>query len=161
MRRHGLDHLQTSDAGRAWEAVGRLDGNGQGFCTGALIAQDLVLTAAHCLYDRHTKERIDHSTIEFRSGWRSGCASAYRFVRRAVVHPDYVYDRAASSERVSKDVALHELQRPTRNTTVVPLEIAAHPRKIRWVSSHTHATEPMRRRYKRSVRSWHASKGCW
>jgi hypothetical protein len=41
-----LQPMETSDAGRGWEAVGRLDVDGEGFCTGALIAPDLVLTAA-------------------------------------------------------------------------------------------------------------------
>ena len=34
---------------RQWQAVGRID-TGPGFCTGTLIAADLVLTAAHCLF---------------------------------------------------------------------------------------------------------------
>ena len=53
-----LKSLETTDAGRDWEAVGRLDRKGEGFCTGALIAPDIVLTAAHCLYDRDTMEQI-------------------------------------------------------------------------------------------------------
>ena len=35
-----LQRMDTLDAGRKWEAVGRLDVNGEGFCTGALIAPD-------------------------------------------------------------------------------------------------------------------------
>lgn len=115
------------DAG-AWEAVGRLDIGGTGFCTGALIAPKLVLTAAHCLFDRETKKQIDHSKVQFLAGWRNGRAGAYRDVRRAVVHPDFVFDGAVSSDRVRYDLALLELQQPIRNTTIEPFSTAAKPR---------------------------------
>lgn len=124
-----LQSLDTTDAGRQWEAVGRLDINGVGFCTGALIAPNLVLTAAHCLYDKTTKARIRPERMEFLAGFRNGRASAYRFIKRAVVHPGYVFDGQVTSQRVRNDVALLELQRPIRNTTVIPFETAQRPRK--------------------------------
>jgi len=123
-----LRRLETQNDGRAWEAVGRLDIGGQGFCTGALIAPNLVVTAAHCLFNKDTKVRIDHSSVEFLAGWRNGRASAYRGVRRAVVHPSYVYDGSTTSNRVRNDVALLELDRPIRNTQVTPFETASRPR---------------------------------
>ncbi len=124
-----LERLDTTDAGRDWEAVGRLDIKGAGFCTGALIAPDLVLTAAHCLFDTGSKQPVAPETIEFLAGWRNGRASAYRNVRRAVVHPDYRFEGDDASDRVRNDVALLELQHPIRNTTVIPFETAPDPAK--------------------------------
>jgi V8-like Glu-specific endopeptidase len=125
----GLTALNTGDDSRGWEAVGRLDIDGRGFCTGALIAPDLVLTAAHCLFEKSTGERIDHSKIEFLAGWRNGRASAYRWVKRAVTHPEFSYQGEIAADRVRNDVALLELHHPINNTSVVPFATDRRPRK--------------------------------
>ena len=67
----GLEPLTRRDQLLGWEAVGRIDLGKDGFCTGTLIATDLVLTAAHCVYDGAGKP-VDPGKITFRSGFAEG-----------------------------------------------------------------------------------------
>lgn len=116
----GLFSMESAQDGRRWEGVGRLELAGKGFCTGALIAPRLVLTAAHCLYDPTTGERLKVEEMQFLAGWRNGRAAAYRYVRRAVPHPAFAYLAPVNPERVQHDLALIELQHPIRNTSIQP-----------------------------------------
>lgn len=124
-----LQSLQTADENRGWEAVGRLNFGDVAYCTGALIDVDLVLTAAHCLYNRHTGERFDAQEIEFLAGWRNGRAAAYRGIARVVAHPDFTYSADDRVSRVAHDLALLRLDQPIRNPSMTPYEVDRRPRK--------------------------------
>lgn len=124
-----LRSLDTGDASRGWNAVGRLNMGKRSFCTGALIAPNLVLTAAHCLFDAKTGVRINPDEIEFLAGWRNGRAAAYRGIKRAIAHPEYVYGGGDKLTRVSFDLALLELDRPIRMISIPPFETDLSPHK--------------------------------
>ena len=124
-----LRTLMTGDDSRGWQAVGRLNIGGKSFCTGALIEADLVLTAAHCLYDRETGRRFAAGEIEFLADLRAGRATAYRGVRQALTHPEFRFEEASSPARVAHDLALLRLDQPIRKTSITPFETRPRPRK--------------------------------
>lgn len=115
-----LAPLLTADAGSGWEGVGRLNIAETGFCTAALITSEIVLTAAHCLFEQSVGTAIDPAEIEFQAGLRFGRAEAYRGIRRIVLHPDYDPTRVGGLSRVDHDLALLELDRPIRLDHVRP-----------------------------------------
>ena len=65
-------HVIGKDEQKRWNAVGRLNRSGGGFCTAVLIAPDEVLTAAHCLWDGERKRWFEPDIIHFVPGYRRG-----------------------------------------------------------------------------------------
>ncbi|EBA13236.1 trypsin-like serine peptidase [Roseobacter sp. CCS2] len=123
----GLVTLETRQDSQGWEAVGRLDIRGKGFCTAALIRDRLILTAAHCLYDVDGS-LIDPRRFSFLAGLRDGQAQTTRSVMRAIAHPDYIHSgNATNASEVAIDIAVLELDRPIRSTRMRPYRIAQRP----------------------------------
>jgi V8-like Glu-specific endopeptidase len=119
-----LHALSTLDDSKGWEGVGRLNLGDRGFCTASLIAPDVVLTAAHCLYDETTGARFPLTMFRFLADWRLGRAAAYRGVKRAVIAPGYDFGSADKIGRIGHDIALLQLDQPIRLPAIRPFTVS-------------------------------------
>ncbi len=119
----GLSRLETRDDLRGWEPVGRVDIDGGGFCTGALIAPNLVLTAGHCVVNPGGIP-VDAGRITFRAGLADGVAIAESGVARTVVPEGFEALPQGPPEQLALDVALLELATPIPTSVAAPFTVA-------------------------------------
>ncbi|MGB7263516.1 MAG: trypsin-like peptidase domain-containing protein [Albidovulum sp.] len=114
-----------------FEAVGKVEIEGAGYCTGTLISPREVLTAAHCLYPDGVP--ADPAKLRFRAGLRDGASIGESVVARAVAHPRYHPD-LTGMDRIRYDVAILELSVPIPAATAAPFQVATLPAGQRDIS---------------------------
>lgn len=119
----GLDELKTREDLRGFEPVGRVDVENGGFCTGALIASDLVLTAGHCAVERDGTP-VDAGRITFRAGLSYGSALVEAKVARTIVDATYRNTDPSTPDMIERDVALLQLAEPIPSSVISPFVVA-------------------------------------
>jgi len=79
----GSLHREPVDvSSHPWSAIGKLFNEAGGSCTGAIIARDRILTAAHCVYSERLRRFAPASALHFKVGYRGGRAAIHARVVR-------------------------------------------------------------------------------
>lgn len=108
----------------AWAAVGRLQIGRSGHCTATLIAPDVLLTAAHCLYAQETGRPWRATRLVFRPGWWGGAGQLQLSGWAVAVAESYRFEGPRT--RPTADIALVRLAAAVPGT-LLPFPPATEP----------------------------------
>ncbi len=95
-----------------WQAIGRVNIGGTVHCSGTLVAANIVLTAAHCLYSRRLKKMVVPSSVNFLAGYSKGEFRGHSKVQAYIVGAGFDGSKWNDRSNALHDWALLTLNKP-------------------------------------------------
>src|SRR5262245_15728586 len=117
------DLANTDISTYPWSSIAKLNNSVGGSCTAAVIDQDKVLTAAHCIFNRRTGRFLTSKSLHVLLGYERGQYAVHALVGSYTIGPGY--DPASELATASSDWAILKLVAPLPNK-VRPLKLADH-----------------------------------
>jgi protease YdgD len=111
-RGYPLSREEVDTGEYPWSAVGRVNLSGHGYCTGTLVGEGLVVTAAHCLWNRRLQRWWRTSDVHFVPGYQRDTYPAHSRAKAIHVAPNFPTPPRTTGAAFMNDWALIELEVP-------------------------------------------------